>query len=70
MGTESTVAALNLLLQILTQAQGLTALIQKARAEGRDVSEDELDSLVEADDAARVALDAEIAKAMEQERQS
>lgn len=60
MGTESTVVAINLLLQILTQAQGLTALISKARAEGREVSSDELDALVDADDAARARLDAAI----------
>lgn len=63
MSSESTVVAINLLLQILTQAQGLTALIQKARAEGRDVTDEELDALVDADDAARARLDTAIAHA-------
>ena len=48
--------ATQLLLQLLTQAQSIGALISKAQSEGRDVTAEELDGLKSADDAARKAL--------------
>jgi hypothetical protein len=44
-------------------AQKLGDLIKKARDEGRDVSDEELNALVADDDVAKAALDAAIAKA-------
>ncbi|MCR4331724.1 MAG: hypothetical protein NUV34_03320 [Sulfuricaulis sp.] len=55
MGTGATVA-LNLLFGLLDRAQAVGALISKAQAEGRDVSDTELDALAASDDAARAAL--------------
>lgn len=51
-----------LLLQAATQVQQFGALLAKAHAEGRDVTDDELNALVAADDAAKARLDALIAK--------
>lgn len=45
-----------LLTQGLTQLQGYGALLAKAHAEGRDVTDEELDGLVAADDAAKKRL--------------
>jgi hypothetical protein len=47
-----------LLLQATTQVQQLGALLAKAHAEGRDVTDDELNALVAADDAAKARLQA------------
>lgn len=47
-----------LLLEITKQAQGFAGLLAKAQAEGRDVTDEELNSLVSADDAARARLQA------------
>lgn len=47
-----------LLLQAATQVQQFGALLAKAHAEGRDVTDVELDALVSADDAARARLQA------------
>ena len=54
--------ALQLLVAALNNASKIGALIQNARAQGRDVSDYELDSLRKEDDAARTALNAEIAR--------
>lgn len=51
-----------LLLQAATQVQQFGALLAKAHAEGRDVTDDEINGLVAADDAAKARLDALIAK--------
>lgn len=48
--------AIQLLTQLLTQAQGLSAVLSKAHAEGRDVTNEELDALASADDIARKRL--------------
>lgn len=48
--------AIQLLTQILTQAQGLSAVLQKAHAEGRDITDAELDSLASADNASKERL--------------
>jgi hypothetical protein len=53
----------DLLLGLLDRANAIGALISKAKAEGRDVTDAELDALVAQDDAARAALVAAIAKA-------
>lgn len=50
-----------LLLQATTQAQQFGALLAKAHAEGRDVTDGELNALVATDDAAKARLDALIA---------
>jgi len=55
--------AVNVLLPLLQQASTIGAMIQKAQAEGRDLTEAELNSIVAADDAAKAALAAAIAKA-------
>lgn len=47
-----------LLLQATTQVQQFGALLAKAHAEGRDVTEAELDECVGKDDAARARLQA------------
>jgi len=47
-----------LLLQATTQVQQFGALLAKAHAEGRDVTDAELDTLVAADDAAKARLQA------------
>lgn len=52
-----------LLLGLLDRASQIGALLQKAQAEGRDVSDAELDALVVDDDAAKKALADAIAKA-------
>jgi len=55
--------AIQLLTQLLTQAQGIGALITKAQSEGRDLTESELDGLLAADTVARDALASAIAAA-------
>ena len=59
MGTE---LAITLLLGLIDRAAAYGALISKAKAEGRDVSEAELDALASEDDQARKELEAAIAK--------
>lgn len=48
--------AIQLLTQLLTQAQGLSTVLSKAHAECRDVTAEELDALASADDIARKRL--------------
>lgn len=55
--------ALSLLIQLLSQADAISRLIQAARNEGRDLSDAELDALVAQDDVARQALVDAIARA-------
>ncbi len=57
MGTD---LALTLLIAALNHAAEIGALISKARLEGRDISDAELDTLVAADAAARAKLQAAI----------
>ena len=59
MGTD---LAITLMLAFLDRAAAYGALISKARAEGRDVTDAELDELAREDDAARADLVAAIAK--------
>ena len=54
---------LNVLLSALSKLSEISTLINNARAEGRDVSMEELDALDVKDDVARAALVAAIAKA-------
>lgn len=57
-------AALELLLQLAGTAGQVSALIARARADGRDeISEDDMASVVGADDAARARLVAAIEQA-------
>lgn len=51
---------IQLLLQLTTQAQAISQLLAKAHSEGRDVTEEEIDILVQGDDAAKAALAAAI----------
>lgn len=52
-----------LLLGLIDRASAVGAIISKAQAEGRDVTDAELDGLAAGDDAAKIALAAAIAKA-------
>lgn len=54
---------LTLMIQMLNRAAEFGALITKARGEGRDISQAELDALVAQDDAARADLQAAIDEA-------
>jgi hypothetical protein len=56
-----------LMIALLNQAGTLSALYSKAQAENRDVSQDELDSLVFADGVARAELVIAIARRHAQE---
>ena len=58
---DTALLATTLMLRLLEQAQAVGALILKARAEGRDITTEELDALAAADDKVRDALNAEIA---------
>ena len=65
-----TIEAINLLSQLMTvsmnalaTANQVSALIQKAHAEGRDITPAELNSIVTADDTTREALVAAITAA-------
>jgi len=60
MGVET---AISLLLALLDRVAAWSALIMKARAENRDITEAELDALATADDAAKAALEKAIADA-------
>lgn len=51
---------LNVLLRLAGETQKIVNLIAKARAEGRDVTREELLGLYDADDAKREELQAEI----------
>jgi hypothetical protein len=53
--------ALTLIIQLLNRSSEISALIAKARGEGRDITDAELDVLQAADDAARADLMAAIA---------
>lgn len=55
--------AISLILALLQRSTEISALIKKARDEGRDIDDAELDGLVAADDTARAALVDAIAKA-------
>ena len=55
--------ATNALLSLLDRATAISTVLAKAQAEGRDVSDAELDVAVAQDDAAKANLDAAIAKA-------
>lgn len=50
-------AAIDILIAILNNAYQISALIQQATAEGRDISPTEWASIKSADDAARKALE-------------
>lgn len=57
-----TLTALAMLQQAIATASQVSALIATAKAENRDVTMEELNGLAAADDAARAALAAAIAK--------
>lgn len=60
--TQNALILTNLILQGLQRLQGVATLLNAARAEGRDVSNAELDALSAEDDAVNAALKAEIAR--------
>ena len=60
MGTEM---AITLLLGLLDRAAAWGAVIAKAQSAGRELTEAEVDTFAAADDAAKAALEAAIAKA-------
>ena len=53
----------SLLLALLDRASGITALLNVARAEGRDVTDKEIEALASGDDLSRIKLQEAIAKA-------
>lgn len=57
------VIAMDVVFGLLDRAMAYAAVVNKAKAENRDVSSEELDALAAADDAAKAKLDAAIAKA-------
>jgi hypothetical protein len=59
----NTALALQVLITLLQQSQTLSNLVAKAQAEGRDLTDAEVDSVVAADDAAKAELAAAIVKA-------
>ena len=52
--------ALTLIIALLNRSGEISALIAKARGEGRDITNAELDAIVTADDLARAELEAAI----------
>ena len=52
--------ALNLVSQLLPQLVSALTTVRTAQAEGRDVTEEELNALFSADDLAKAKLDADI----------
>jgi hypothetical protein len=63
----NTAAILDLILSLVSRLQAAAALIQKARAENREITDAELDTLVADDDAARAKLVEAIAAARARE---
>ena len=59
----NTLTAIQILMQLLNQAAAFGTLIAKARAENRDITEDELSGLATGDDLARAALEKAIVDA-------
>jgi hypothetical protein len=59
----NTSAIIDLILSLVSRLQAAAALIRKARSEGREITEAELDTLVADDNAARESLVAAIAAA-------
>ncbi len=55
--------AIQLVLALVNQAGAISAVIQKAQAENRDLTPEELAGMVSADDSARAALVAAITAA-------
>lgn len=58
---ENAAILIELLLRVTAQAQAFAALLAKSRAEGRDVTDEELRGLLAADDAKRTELETLIA---------
>ena len=56
-------AIIDLILSLVSRLQAAASLIRKARAEGREITDEELDVLVAEDDAARAELVAAIENA-------
>jgi hypothetical protein len=54
---------LTVTIHLQTKLQEVNALLQKARTEGREITDAELDSIIAKDDAEKLKLDVAIAKA-------
>lgn len=65
---ENAIAVLNLAVGLLGQLSSLSALLSKAKAEGRDITDAELDALARQDAEARSRLAEAIAGARAQGR--
>jgi hypothetical protein len=63
-----TVEAITLLLGLIDRAAAWGAVIAKAQAEGRELTEEEVDAFVTADDDAKARLESAIALARAQGR--
>lgn len=59
----ATVLALDLLLALLNRAGEISSIIKRAKTEGRELTLEELDTVVEQNDAARADLADAIARA-------
>ena len=64
----NTLAAVDLVLALLTRVQAISSIIAQAQAEKRDITQAELDQIVADDDKARVDLVAAIEKAKSEGR--
>jgi RNA:NAD 2'-phosphotransferase (TPT1/KptA family) len=56
MSTQSIAAGIGLLLQLIEQAARVSSVIRQAQAEGREVTREELETIVAENDAARQGL--------------
>ena len=63
-----TLAAIDLVLALITRAQQISVLVAQAQSEGRDLSAEEWSEVIKADDQARTALTDAIAKAKSEGR--
>jgi hypothetical protein len=59
----STLAAIDLVLALITRAQQISLLVAQAQAEGRELSKADWDEIIAENDLAKSALEAAIAKA-------
>ena len=68
MSSAAVFTGIELLINLIDRAAAASALIKRARAEGRDVTAEELEVLREQGDAALADLDAAIARAKSEGR--
>ena len=68
MSAGTTLAAIELLTALLNHAANLSLVLQRAQAEGRDLTSDEWDAILVRNTAAMDRLEAEIARARSEGR--